>query len=65
MTIAEGISAVRDADTRLIERLRRELAEVTADRDGLLVTLARIASVLGLPEGIDADKLIARIEEIA
>lgn len=71
MTRAEAIPAMRDDDTRLIEKLRRRnaeldrrLDEVTADRDQLLDVLARVATALRLPEGIDPDKLVARIEEL-
>lgn len=72
MTRADIIPAARDEDTRLIERqerelaaTRRKLADVTTDRDELLRILARIAVAVGMPDGIEPDKLLRRIEELA
>lgn len=53
-----AVTADRDAVTA-------DRDAVTADRDGLLHTLARITTAIGLPEGHDVDKVIQRIEGIA
>lgn len=52
-------------DTAAIADLRRQLAEVTDDRDGLLLAISRITAAVGLPERYELDKVIARIEELA
>lgn len=65
LTRADIIPAARDEDTRLIDRLRRDLDIVTTDRDELLRILSRIAVAVGMPDGIEPDKLLRRIEELA
>lgn len=65
MTRAQAMPTMRDTDTALIADLRRQLAEVTDDRDGLLLAISRITAAAGLPEGYEIDKVIQRIEENA
>ncbi|MCA1833058.1 MAG: hypothetical protein ABR520_11350 [Mycobacteriales bacterium] len=64
VTPPSGTSIPPD-DTATIAELHRQLAEVTADRDGLLLAVSRIAEACGLPEGTEIDKVIQRIEELA
>lgn len=64
VTPPTGTSVPPD-DTAAIADLRRQLAEVTDDRDALLLTLSRVTAALGLPEGHEIDKVIQRIKEIA
>lgn len=65
MTRGDVVGAARDMDTSLIAGLRRQLAEVTSDRDGLLMAVSRVTIAIGLPEGTELDKVIRRIEELA
>lgn len=67
MTRAQAIASntTRDSDTELIDDLRRKLAATAADRDNLLHNLARITAALGMPEGMEIDKVVRRIEELA
>jgi hypothetical protein len=65
MTRADIIPAARDEDTRLIAELRRQAAALAADRDELLFALKRVTDALGLSEGLDIDKVVRRIEDLA
>ncbi len=48
------------AGASILERVQK-LADVEADRDGLLEVLGSITAAAGLPEGCEVDKLIQRI----
>lgn len=63
MTRAQAIasSVTRDDDTLLIADLRRQLAEVTDDRDDLLLAVEYITAALDMPDGTDLAKLLSRI----
>lgn len=63
MTRAQAIasSITRDDDTKLIADLRRQLGDVTADRDALLLAIEYITAALDMPDGTELAKLISRI----
>lgn len=57
---AAGNPIVRD-DIAVIADLRRQLAEVTADRDALLLAMEYITAALDMPDGTELAKLLSRI----